>query len=331
MKRILVTGGAGYIGSVLTRKLLNAGYEVVIFDTFFYTDIGIRELGHHPALSIFASDIRDIGSLRESLANTGCVIHLAALANDPSAAIDPELTRQINLESYPTLLREAAKAGVQRFINMSSIAVYGINLADAVTEEAPLNPLTEYSICKAKGEEIVKQFNTDSLTTVTLRSGTVCGWSPRMRFDLCANTLTALAVVDKRLTVWGGGQRRPQIHLDDLTDVIVGLVGVPAKKIGGRVFNLAGHNTTVMQVAETIREVLDRDLELTSAPPRSDERTYHVSSERIARELGFVMKKTIRDAVTEIVNAYRAGLWQNPCDPLYHNVERMKSMEHSSL
>ena len=331
MKRILITGGAGYIGSVLTKKLLDLGYEVVILDTFFYTDIGIRAFRDHPSLSIFVADLRDNKALKESLSGIDCVIHLAALSNDPSAALDPALTRQINLETYPVLLNEAAKAGVARFINISSIAVYGVNFGHAVTEEAALNPLTEYSLCKAKSEAIVKEFNSENLTTVTLRCGTVCGWSPRMRLDLCANTLTAQAIVNRQLTIWGGDQRRPQIHIDDVTDCIVALLTISAAKIGGRIFNVAGHNTTIMEVAETIREVMNGSLELTAAPPRSDERTYHVSSEKIVRELGLVMKKTIRDAVEDIIKAYQKGLWKDPNDPLYHNVERLRSMEHSIL
>ena len=330
MKRILITGGAGYIGSLLTGKLLKLGFEVVVFDAFFYTDIGISTLCDQPALGVIQGDIRDRAALQTSLANVDCVIHLAALANDPSAELNPTLTRQINLDSYPVLLDESLRAGVRRFINLSSIAVYGINYDNNVTEDEPLNPLTEYARCKAMSEAVVKQFNSDTFTTVSLRCGTVCGWSPRMRFDLCANTLAAYAISRKKLTVWGGGQKRPQIHLDDVTDFIVELMAVPAAKIGGRIFNAAGYNTTVQEIAETIKDVLGGDLELADGPARNDERTYQVSSERLAKELGFSMKKTIRDAVIEIMNAYRNGWWSNPDDSIYHNVQKMKAMESAA-
>lgn len=328
MKRILITGGGGYIGSVLTRKLLKLGYEVVVIDTFMFTDVGIKELRDHPLLSVVNADIREVERLRESLAGVDFVIHLAALANDPAAALDPQLTRQVNLESYPVLLDEAAKAGVERFINISSIGVYGINFTNNVTEEDSLNPLTEYAVCKAKSEEVVRQYNGE-LTTVNLRCGTVCGWSPRMRFDLSTNTLTAYAIVNRKLCVWGGEQRRPQIHLEDMTDFVIGLLTIGREKIGGQTFNAAGYNISVMEIAKLIKNEVDGDLELVSAPPRYDERTYHVNSDKITRQLGFTMKREIRDAVADIIRAYDRGFWKNPEDPIYHNIKVMRARERA--
>jgi nucleoside-diphosphate-sugar epimerase len=326
MKRILITGGAGYIGSVLTRKMLALGFEVVLLDAFFCTNSGIRTLRDQRSLKVIEGDIRDRARLKASLIGVDAVVHLAALANDPSAELDPELTRQINLDSYPVLLEEAIAAGVRRFINLSSIAVYGINYDNNVTEDDSLNPLTEYARCKAQSEAVVKEYNSEKFTTVSLRCGTVCGWSPRMRFDLCANTLAAYAISRKILTVWGGTQQRPQIHVDDVSHFIVALVDIPQAKIGGRVFNAAGYNTTVQEIAETIRAVLGDELQLITGPARADERTYHVSSERITAELGFTTKKTIRDAVVEIMEAYQDGRWENPDDAVYHNIQMMKTM-----
>jgi nucleoside-diphosphate-sugar epimerase len=152
-----------------------------------------------------------------------------------------------------------------------------------------------------------------------------------MRFDLSTNTLAAYAIINKKLTVWGGEQKRPQIHIDDITDLIRNLIAVSSEKIGGKIFNAAGNNTTVREIAETIREVMNGDLELISAPPRSDERSYHVSSDKIARELGFTMTKTVRDAVVDIIKAYQNGLWKDPDDSLYHNVKRMRTAESLAL
>ncbi len=328
MQRILVTGGGGYVGSVLTRKLLLLGYEVAVMDTFLFTDAGISDLLQHSSLTVIRADIRDVERLRSSLAGVDFVIHLAAIANDPSAELDPELTRQVNLASYPVLLAEATRAGAQRFINASSIAVYGINSGQGVTEEDSLNPLTEYARCKAESEAIVKQYN-GKLTTVSLRCGTVCGWSPRMRFDLSTNTLTAYAIRDGVLSVWGGDQKRPQIHIEDITDFLSGLLTVSAEKIAGKVFNAAGRNTAVREIAETIKDEMRGNLKLISAPSRSDERTYHVSSSKIATELGFTLKKDIRDAVSDIIRAYELGWWADPDDPLYHNLKMMRARELS--
>lgn len=330
MKKILVTGGAGYIGSVLSKKLLESGYEVTLLDALIYSDAGIRELHRHPRLQLICGDIRDREALKLSLAGVDCVIHLAAVANDPSGELDRALTRQVNLDVYPILLDEAVKAGAKRFLNMSSISVYGSNDCAGLTEDDCINPLTEYAVCKARSETIVSQYNDANFTTVTLRGGTVCGWSPRMRFDLCGNTLTGYAVVRKELAIWGGAQQRPQIHIEDISDFLVALLTIRAEKIGGRIFNAAGDNVSIRQIAFTISDVMNGSLRLIDGPPRSDERSYNVSSERISKELGLRPKRSIRDAVIGIIDAHARGLWSDPDDSLYHNVRRMVSMEKSA-
>ncbi|MBA3663512.1 MAG: NAD-dependent epimerase/dehydratase family protein [Bacteroidetes bacterium] len=324
IKKILVTGGAGYIGSVLVPKLLHLGYEVKVFDNLTYSNSGIKDLFGNPLFSFIEADIRDLEKVKQSLNEVDCIIHLAAISNDPSAELDQSLTREINYDAYLPLIQYAKKAGVHRFINPSSIGVYGINFDNYVNENDPVNPLTEYARCKVKSEVLIKEQSSSDFTAVSLRCGTVCGWSSRMRFDLSVNTLTAVALNNKRLTVWGGGQKRPQIHIDDITNFFVSLVMAPSIKINGKIFNAAGHNTEVMQIAETIKKVLNNDLELISAPPREDERSYCVSSELIEKELGLFPKKTIEDAVIDIVKAYHEGKWNNYLLPIYNNVKQIK-------
>lgn len=324
--RILVTGGAGYIGAVLVPKLLDKGYHVTVFDNLTYSDIGIKKNYGRKGFTLIEGDIRDVTKIKEALVDSNCVIHLAAISNDPSAELDQKLTQEINYKAYHHLIQEAKQAGVQRFINPSSIGVYGINFETNVKESEALNPLTEYARCKVKSEQLLKEQNSADFTTVSLRCGTVCGWSPRMRFDLSVNTLTAVALNTKRLTVWGGSQMRPQIHIDDITNFFLELITVSAEKIGGKIFNAAGHNTTVMQIAETIKALLNNKLELINAPARDDERSYCVNSDFIKNELGLFPQKTITNAIEEIINAYNNGEWKDYTDPIYTNVKQIKKI-----
>jgi nucleoside-diphosphate-sugar epimerase len=322
--KVLVTGGAGYIGSVVTKKLLLKGYQVVVLDNFSYSDMGISHLKNNLNLSLVKGDIRNESLLRQSLKGVRHVIHLAAIANDPSGELDPNLTRSINLDSYPRLLEASRQAGVRRFINASTFSVYGINPKKNITETEALNPLKEYSICKAQSETMVKSQNAPGFTTVSLRCATVCGWSRRMRFDLIVNTLAGMALVDEKLVVWGGDQQRPQIHVDDLSRYFVALLSLPAGKIGGQVFNAGGENASILEIAETINQVLKGSVSIEQAQARADERSYHVSSQKIATELGLSPKKSIKDAIVSIVTAYHAKLWTAPFEPIYHNLKQMR-------
>lgn len=323
-KRILVTGGAGYVGSILTEKLLEREYSVVVLDNFAYTDVGIRHLFGHANLAVIEGDIRDGKAVREALNEVECVIHLAAVANDPSGELNPELTRSTNYSAYPVILKLAKKSDVQRFINASTFGVYGIKYEPNVTEDLPPEPLKEYSICKAKSEEVTKEFNSPDFVTTSLRCATVCGWSRRMRFDLIVNTLTYHALLYKKITVLGGDQQRPQIHIQDITDYFMELLTAPAHLIAGEVFNAGGQNASISDIAEAIKEIIGEEIEIEKAPPRDDERSYHVSSEKIVRTLGLRPKKTIHDAVFDIADAYQKGLWVDPLDSIYNNVKRMK-------
>jgi nucleoside-diphosphate-sugar epimerase len=325
-KRILVTGGAGYIGSVLTEKLLNKGYDVVVLDNFTYTDMGIHHLLDNSNLTVINGDIRDRKAVQDAMRGIDSVVHLAAIANDPSGELDPKLTQQVNYEVYPVLLEEAQRNGACIFINASTFGVYGIKDGININEEESLNPLKEYSVCKAKSEVIVKKYNTDDFATISLRCATVCGWSLRMRFDLIVNTLTSYAIINNKITVWGGDQKRPQIHIDDLTNYFIELINMPEEKIGGKIYNAGGENTTIMKIAESIRDVMSGKLDIKNAPARDDERTYHVCSDKIAKELNLIPQKTIKDAIVDIIYAYKQGLWKDPYDSIYHNLKRMKNL-----
>jgi nucleoside-diphosphate-sugar epimerase len=327
MKNILVTGGAGYVGSILCTKLSESGYNVLILDKLLYTDSGIRDLLGKKNVSLVEGDIRNKDLLKSLLKNIDHIIHLAAIANDPSGELNPELTREINFSIYEYFLEEARRSGVSTFINASTFGVYGKKDNINITEEEPLYPLKEYSICKANSEEIVKGYNSDDFATISLRCSTICGWSPRMRFDLIVNTLTGYAIANRKLDVWGGEQKRPQIHIDDITTYFVKILEMPKKKIGGKIYNAGGQNVTILDIANTIKQALPFKIDIELFPPRDDERSYHVSSGKIKDELGLEPEKTIKDAIIDIYDAYNRGLWKDPDDMLYHNIKRMKYLD----
>lgn len=326
---ILITGGAGYLGSKLTRSFLAAGRPVVVLDNLSYGLVGLDEVKGHPALGIIEADIRDVDAVRAAARGAEAVYHLAAIANDPSGDLDTALTRSINLEAYPALLEATRDGGARLFVNCSSFSVYGINVTPNITEDDPLNCRREYSKCKAESEPIVRSFNSPDLATVNIRLATLCGWSPRCRFDVIVNQLAAVAQVERKVTVLGGEQQRPQVHIADVCDLYHRLLDAPKELIGGEVFNVGGENATIRQLAETAKEVVDSHggppVELTYEPARADERSYHVNFSKVERVLGFRAKHTVRDAIEEIVLAHQRGEWTDPHASHHHNIRHMAS------
>jgi nucleoside-diphosphate-sugar epimerase len=259
----------------------------------------------------------------------GCdaVIHLACISNDPSFELDPALGKSINYDAFFDLVAVAKDSGVQRFIYASSSSVYGVKAEDNVTEELPLEPLTDYSKYKALCEEVLLRAQSPEFTTVVLRPATVCGYSPRLRLDLTVNILTNYAFNKGRITVFGGDQRRPNIHIEDMAAVYLRLLEAPAHLIAGRTFNAGYQNHTVRHLAEIVRSVVGRSTEVVTTPS-DDNRSYHISSERIRRELGFVPSHDIEDAVRGLVDGFEAGRIPDPMtDIRYYNIKTMQALQ----
>lgn len=331
IRRVLVTGGAGYVGSVLVPKLLDAGYDVTVVDLFLFGDHLPPTSAGSPKLVKAALDIRDEPALRGLLPGHDAVIHLACISNDPSFELDPALSRSINYECFEPLVTIAKAAGVERFIYASTSSVYGVSEAASVTEDHPLVPLTDYNRYKALCEPRLFRHASPEFTTVAIRPATVCGYSPRLRLDLTVNILTLSAIETGRITVFGGTQKRPNLHIDDMTDLYVSLLTMEGARIAGRTYNAGYQNHTVAEIAEIVRSVVARDvpgrerLEIVTTPS-NDLRSYHISSERIARELGFVPKRTIEDAVRDLCRAFREGKVPNPTtDIQYYNVKTIQA------
>ena len=324
MKKILVTGGAGYVGSILVPKLLNKGYGVIVLDTLFFTDIGLKAVKGNPNLKIVEGDIRDDKALNECTAGVEAVIHLASISNDPSTDLNPRLTEEVNFEASVKLIKISKQNGAKRFINASTSSVYGIKDMPNVTEDLPLDPLTVYSRTKAETEPHVTAANDKNFTAVNIRPATVMGYSPKMRLDLTVNILTMSALTKGKITVFGGGQKRPNIHIEDITDYYVKLLEIPAEKIGGKTFNAGYENFTVSQIAEQVQEIIGKNVEIVTTPS-NDNRSYHISSAKIEKELGLKPAHTIKDAVMDIKKASEKGLldWN---DPNFYNVKKMKTL-----
>jgi nucleoside-diphosphate-sugar epimerase len=326
IKTVFLTGGAGYVGAVLVPQLLERGYRVRVLDLYLYGDAVLQSVASHPGLEQIKGDIRDRRLLERSMPGCDAVIHLACISNDPSFELNPELGKSINYDAFADLVAVAKDNGVQRFIYASSSSVYGVKADDNVTEDLPLEPLTDYSKYKALCEEVLLKAQSPDFTTVVLRPATVCGMSPRLRLDLTVNILTNYAFNNGRITVFGGDQRRPNIHIEDMAAVYLRLLEAPAHLIAGRTFNAGYQNHTVKDLAEIVRSVVGRATEIVTTP-RDDNRSYHISSERIRRELGFEPTHDIEDAVRGLVDGFQAGKIPNSMtDIRYYNIKTMQAL-----
>ena len=323
LENILITGGAGYVGSALVPKLLKEGYEVTVLDLMIY---GQDVLKPHKNLKILKGDIRDQNLLKKNIANMDAVIHLACISNDPSFELNKTLGRDINLNAFEPLVQISRDCRVKRFIYASSSSVYGIKKETNVNEEMNLEPLTDYSKFKADCEKILQKYQNIDFTTVTIRPATVCGFAPRQRLDLVVNILTNLAYHKREITVFGGDQLRPNIHIDDMVDAYLLLLKSPDKKIAGKIFNAGYENFSVEKLSKDVKDVIGNDVSLIYKKTE-DNRSYHISSEKIKSELGFIPKKNIKDAVIDLQNAFKNKFLQNTLDnEFYFNIKRMKNL-----
>lgn len=322
MKKIFITGGAGYVGSLLTPYLLNKGYKITSFDLMLYGET----LKKNDNLKIIKGDIRNIEMLKESIKDHQIVIHLACISNDPSFELNPKLGKEINLDSFKPLVEISKKAGIERFIYASSSSVYGIKKEKNVNENMSIEPLTDYSKFKAYCEKILLEFNDKNFTTTILRPATVCGYSPRQRLDLVVNILTNLAYHNREITIFGGDQLRPNIHIQDMVRAYELFIGADSQKINGKIFNIGFENLTVNELALEVQKVIGLDVKIKRLPSE-DNRSYHISSEKIKNELGFFTKYNILNAVEDLKIAFEKKVLINPLtNDNYFNIKKMQSI-----
>ncbi|MBM3835395.1 MAG: NAD-dependent epimerase/dehydratase family protein [Verrucomicrobia bacterium] len=326
IQSVLVTGGAGYVGSALVPKLLNAGYRVTVLDLFIYGDDVFESVAGHPHLAQVRGDLRDQALLRKALTGCDAVIHLACISNDPSFELNPELGKSINYDAFFPLVDISIESGVKRFIYASSSSVYGLKADPNVTEELSLEPLTDYSKYKAMCEEVLLNKRTSGFTTLILRPATICGYSSRLRLDLTVNILTNHAVNNKLIKVFGGEQMRPNFHIEDMTDLYVKSLEWVDEKIDGQIFNAGYQNYRVREIALMVQEMAGQDVKIVTTPT-DDNRSYHISSEKIKRHLGFVPNHNIQDAIRDLMTAFKNGRIPNSMtDSRYYNIRRMQEI-----
>ena len=312
------------MGAVLVPHLLEKGYAVTVLALMIF---GEDVLPTHPALNPVKGDIRDQVLLKKLITGHDAVIHLACISNDPSFELNPELGKSINLDAFRPLVEFSKNAGVDRFIYASSSSVYGVKTELDVHEEITLEPLTDYSRFKADCEKILAEYQSEDFTTVTIRPATVCGYSPRQRLDVVVNILTNLAYHKREISVFGGDQLRPNIHIADMVEVYMVLLNVPNEKIAGKIFNAGYENQPVRELAEIVKSVVGEDVKLINTPT-DDNRSYHISSQKIKDELGFKTTHTIRNAVEDLCTAFDKGLLPNSLDnEMYFNIKRMQNLE----
>ena len=291
--KILVTGGCGYKGHVLVPKLIKKGHDVIAFDTQWFGDFH----SPHPRLQVVKGDVRDIDSI--PLDGVDCIIHLSSIANDPCGDLDPKLTWEVSALATMQLADKAKRLGIKHFIYASSGSVYGVKEEPQVTEDLELKPISEYNKTKMVSERVLMSYCEDMVVQI-VRPATVCGISPRMRLDVSVNMLTMQALSKGRITVFGGDQTRPNIHIDDITDVYMFLLDHPEAT---GIYNAGFENISILDIAKKVTKYIPVEIVVTES---NDPRSYRVNSDRLLNA-GFKPSKSVDDAVREIIEAYKAG------------------------
>jgi nucleoside-diphosphate-sugar epimerase len=326
---VLVTGGGGYVGSALVPALLDREYRVKVVDLFWFGRAVYGNHSHHPLLTLIDLDIRNGPVLAQHMLGVDAVIHLACISNDPSFELDLGLGKSINYDCFPAIVEGAIRGGVRRFIYASSSSIYGVKTERDVTEESKPEPLTDYSKYKLACERLLLESPRGSgMERVIIRPATVCGYAPRLRLDLVVNILTAHALVNRKIRIFGGKQLRPNICIHDMVRAYLTLLESPGDKVDREAFNAGYDNHSVEDLAHLVCDALDDPSIALEHVPSDDNRSYHINSDKIRRVLGFTGEYTIADAVRDLADAFRSGKVLDPLtNPLYYNIKTMQRLK----
>jgi nucleoside-diphosphate-sugar epimerase len=319
-KRVLVTGGAGYIGSILVDRLLNDGYKVIILDKLMF---GVEPLKHFlknpdPNLAIIVGDIQNEDDVKRSLENADAVIHLAAIVGDPACAADSDLAVNVNFNATVRLADLCKKSKIRRFVFASTCSVYGAGKTKTLDENAVVNPVSLYAETRLYGERGILSLADKTFSPVLLRLGTIFGLSPRMRFDIIINYLTQKAMMDKKISIFGGDQWRPLLHVADAARAFQVAMESPLEKIDKQIFNVGLGNLKIKEIGDIIQKNIP-EVEVQVLDKFDDKRSYHVSFEKMQKILEFEAEHSIENGIQEIVGALKNGVIANPRDKIYYN------------
>lgn len=323
MTKIFITGGAGYVGTVLTEMLLKKNYQVTVLDLMIYGD----NIENNNKLNKIYGDIRNVELLKKVLPGHQIVIHLACISNDPSFELNPTLGKSINYDSFKDLLNISKKSGIHKFIYASSSSVYGIKKEKKVVEDMQLEPLTDYSKYKALCEEILIKDKSKNFVKIILRPATVCGYSKRQRLDLVLNILTNLAYHKREIQVFGGSQLRPNIHIKDMCKAYISLMEAPSDLVNNQVFNVGFENFSVAELASMVKSNIGNDVKIIEKTT-NDMRSYHVSSDKIKKLIKFNTEKSLVDAVIDLKKVFELKLLNDPLNnENYFNIKKMQKIK----
>lgn len=325
--KVLIIGGGGYVGARLQKYLTQFGFKLRIFDTFWYP-AGKNLNIDRSRIEYITGDVRNLDLVKISLKDVDACIHLACISNDPTFELDPSFAKSINYSVFPDFIELLNKSDVKRFIYASSSSVYGVKTEPIVSEDLECEPLTDYSKFKLACEEYVKSHVSKKIVSTILRPSTVCGYSPRQRFDLVVNLLTITALTKGEIVVDGGEQFRPNLHIEDMIRCYRKILTSDIKKVQGEVFNVAGENLKVIEIAQIVREVVGQECQI-KIKEIVDPRSYRISGAKIAKKIDFRPIKSVRDAVVELKQIFEKGVFSYPESDEYYNIRQMKKFRLS--
>ena len=319
-KDVVVLGGAGYLGSVLTARLLDQGHRVTVFDALRFGDAHLESLRRRPGFNLIRGDIRHIEAVTDCIKDTQAVILLASLVGEPACDHDPKETADINFLATKAVAEACRYYQVPRFIFASTDSAYGIQ-EGIMYEDSPMNPISLYGRLKVDSEAAIMAMEDESFKPTVLRMATIYGLSPRMRFDLVVNILTLNACLNEKITVHGGAQWRPLVHVADAAKAYAMCLDAPISTVGGQIFNVGsnGQNYQIGQLGEEVRSVIP-EIEVETIPQSPDLRDYYVSFDKITNTLGYKVDYSIADGVREIRRALTDGTIPDPKDSRHYNV-----------